>query len=186
MGTNVYAIRKKWQYSDFEDKISELCKNHDLDGLISYTDKIKQKMEYEEVHIGKRSCGWKFIFNHNNWKYYGADKDSIMEFLKSCDSLENEYGDELTPEQFWREYVEDFKDGFGGKEYAQDQIDKAIAKERGEIEDKFGFIPTVSQARNEYNVAECRNFYEEKYDKEGNLLDYSKMDYRFSDSTEFC
>ena len=186
MGTNVYAIRKKWQYSDFEDKLSELCKNHDLDGLISYTDKIKQKMEYEEVHIGKRSGGWKFLFNHNNWKYYGTDKESIMEFLKSCDSLENEYGDELTPEQFWKEYVEDFKDGFGGKEYAQSEIDRAIAKEKGEIEDKFNFILTVSQAKQWYHEAEQRNFYEEQFDKDGNSLDYSKMDYRFSDSTEFC
>jgi hypothetical protein len=35
-------------------------------------------------------------------------------------------------------------------------------------------------------MAEKNNFYEEKYDKDGNLLDYSKMDYRFSNSTEFC
>ena len=186
MGTNVYAIRKKWRYSDFEDKLSELCKNHDLDGLISYTDKIKQKMEYEKVHIGKRSGGWKFLFNHNNWKYYDATRESINEFLMSCDSIVNEYGDELTVEQFWKEYVEDFKEGFGGKEYAQSEINRAIAKEKGEIEDKFGFISTVSQAMHDYDMAKCRNFYEEKYDKEGNLLDYSKMDYRFSDSTEFC
>ena len=186
MGTNVYAIRKKWQYSDFEDKLSELCKNHDLDGLISYVDKIKEKMQYEEIHIGKRSGGWKFLFNHNNWKYYGTDKESIMEFLMSCDSLENEYGEELTPEQFWKEYVEDFKEGFGGKEYAQSEIDRAIVKENYEIEDKFNFIPTVSQAKLLYYEAEQRNFYEEQFDKDGNLLEYSKMDYRFSDSTEFC
>ena len=186
MGTNVYAIRKKWRYSDFEDKISELCENHDLDGLISYIDKIKQKMEYEEVHIGKRSGGWKFLFNHNNWKYYGADKDSIMEFLKSCDSLEDEYGDELTPEQFWDDYVDAFKNGITGKQYAEKDIKDAIAKENGEIEDKFNFILSVDAANRAYYMAEKNNFYEEKYDKDGNLLDYSKMDYRFSNSTEFC
>lgn len=186
MGTNVYAIRKKWQYSDFEDKLSELCKNHDLDGLISCVDKIKEKMQYEEIHIGKRSGGWKFLFNHNNWKYYGADKESIMEFLRSCDSLENEYGDELTPEQFWKEYVEDCKNGITGKEYAQSEIDRAIAKENGEIEDRFNFIQTVHGARCSYSMAANHNFYEASTDNNGNPLDYSTMDYRFSDSTEFC
>lgn len=186
MGTNVDAIRKKWQYSDFEDKLSELCKNHDLEGLISYTDKIKQKMEYEKVHIGKRSGGWKFLFNHNNWKYYDATRESINEFLMSCDSIVNEYGDELTVEQFWNEYVDAFKNGITGKQYAENDIKRAIAKENGEIEDKFNFILSVDAAEREYYMAEKHNFYEEKYDKDGNLLDYSKMDYRFSDSTDFC
>ena len=186
MGTNVYAIRKQWQYSDFEDKLSQLCKNHDLNGLIEYVDKIKAKMQYEEVHIGKRSGGWKFCFNHNNWKYYGADKESIMRFLNSCDCIKNEYGEELIPDQFWKEYVDNFKDGWGGKEYAQYEIDRAIAKENGEIEDKFNFISTVPNAKYAYELAEGRNFYQATTDDSGNLLDYSQMDYRFSDSTEFC
>lgn len=47
----------------------------------------------KRIHIGKKSIGWKFLWNWNNGKYYNSKKD-MMEFIKSgsiIDDSENEY-----------------------------------------------------------------------------------------------
>ena len=66
------------------------------------------------IHIGKRSAGWKFLFQIHP-QYYGPDKESIMVFLNKSKTkewiLKNEYNEILDPEEFWQDYVEAFKDG---------------------------------------------------------------------------
>lgn len=69
------------------------------------------------VHIGKNSCGWKFLFNHNNWEFY-KNMDELKEFINSG-RLIDEYGESVSPEEFW-EFVEKKQadpEMIGGKEY---------------------------------------------------------------------
>ena len=63
------------------------------------------KEEYPEVHLGKRSCGWQFLWAPNP-KWYDNTIASINNFLRRDDVvLYNEYGEYLTPEQVWEEYA---------------------------------------------------------------------------------
>ena len=50
------------------------------------------------VHLGKRSHGWKFCWNFHKDKYY-QDKESLLEFIRSG-RIVNEYGEEINVEEF--------------------------------------------------------------------------------------
>jgi hypothetical protein len=50
------------------------------------------------VHLGKRSSGWKFCWNFHKDKYY-HDKESLLEFIRSG-RVVDEYGDEMNAEEF--------------------------------------------------------------------------------------
>ena len=68
------------------------------------------------VHLGKRSMGWKFLWNFNEDKFF-KDKESLLEFIKSGRILD-EYGDELSQDEFiemsfsWGQ-----EDGFDSESY---------------------------------------------------------------------
>ena len=56
------------------------------------------------VHICKMSWGWKVNFDHNWGKYYKLNRKSIDKFLKEPGyTIEDEYGEVFTPEEFWQE-----------------------------------------------------------------------------------
>ena len=50
------------------------------------------------IHLGKRSSGWKFCWNFHKDKYY-QDKESLLEFIRSG-RVVNEYGEELEVNEF--------------------------------------------------------------------------------------
>jgi len=50
------------------------------------------------VHLGKRSHGWKFCWNFNKEKYY-HDKESLLEYIRSG-RVVDEYGEEQNVEEF--------------------------------------------------------------------------------------
>ena len=68
------------------------------------------------VHLGKRSMGWKILWNFNEDKFF-KDKESLLEFIKSGRILD-EYGDELSQDEFiemsfsWGQ-----EDGFDSESY---------------------------------------------------------------------
>lgn len=106
MGTNIYAIPKakvaEWK-SKFENSIKE-AQDANLIGLLPiiesyYNDRIPQK-----IHIGKRSAGWRFLFNHNDWRYYKTIDDLIV-FLDQCE-ITTEYGEILSFKDFWSDVTE--------------------------------------------------------------------------------
>lgn len=69
-----------------------------------------------DVHIGKSSGGWQFIFQTNP-TYYHADKNSVNRFLKlHKDSLFDEYGANISIDDFWK-LVEEKRDGTTLREY---------------------------------------------------------------------
>jgi hypothetical protein len=50
------------------------------------------------IHLGKRSSGWKFCWNFNNNKYYDS-KETLLEFIRSG-RVVDEYGTEEPVDEF--------------------------------------------------------------------------------------
>lgn len=112
MGTNYYAVRKASE--EQKGKIISLIKENNFSIAKNELDElIKDTM----VHLGKSSFGWKFVFNHNNKKYYDLNKASIVEFLEQDDiHIEDEYRREISVSDFW-DMVKSKEDGFDNKQY---------------------------------------------------------------------
>lgn len=55
-----------------------------------------------EIHIGKSSRGWQFLWDHNDCKYYQPTMASIEKFVtEQCGGIViDEYGDKFTWEEF--------------------------------------------------------------------------------------
>lgn len=56
------------------------------------------------IHLGKRSSGWKFIWNFHKNKYY-QDKKTLFDFIRSG-RVVDEYGDLIDNEEFIKEALE--------------------------------------------------------------------------------
>lgn len=119
MGTNFYKVLKpkytKKQKAQIIKKINEQTKKlKDYFNDNNYIDKYDIK-EYHEmlkelqpviVHLGKRSWGWQFLWNHNNEKYYEKTLQSIKEFLDEDNGfIIDEYGERFTTDQFLNEEI---------------------------------------------------------------------------------
>lgn len=116
MGTNFYYIRKiedsdKAELNERLDEVKRILNENDnarelRASVSSLLDYIEYDMKKTTIHIGKRSCGWQFLFNHNDFKFYSPTLESIRAFLNSGDGkIIDEYGDEYTAEEFWNNEV---------------------------------------------------------------------------------
>lgn len=92
MGTNFY-IRKKIEEAD-KKAIQELLDKDDMEGVKNYAEEHPN-----EIHIGKRSYGWKFLWDAHEFRYFEPTKESLHEFLRAHD-IYDEYGRKYTFEQF--------------------------------------------------------------------------------------
>ena len=74
------------------------------------------------VHLGKRSGGWKFLWNWNKQKYYKS-KEELLDFVRSG-RIVDEYGEEISAEEFiemalsWGQ-----EDGWDSESYHRDNPD---------------------------------------------------------------
>lgn len=110
MGTNFYAVKKI--PNSIKGKLCELIENDSYEEAKSLFED-----NYEKIHIGKSSCGWKFIFNYNHFKYYDLNRKSINDFLNRNDiTLYDEYGDIISVEEFWN-LVDSKEDGYDNITY---------------------------------------------------------------------
>jgi len=119
MSTNYYLRRK-------------ICpsKLKKIKGLVTekniYDGTLKEALEeFHEIHIGKSSAGWQFLFNHNEEKYYSKSYASINKFLqdaiKEGGHFVDEYGKEVSLTDFW-EMVDSKKEGFDLESYYQHEL----------------------------------------------------------------
>lgn len=107
-----------------KNKLIKKIKNCEYyENILEEVEKILQpKYEYEtgdsayKIHIGKRSHGWQFLFSRNITNYCSPNRESISKWLKTGDIV-NEYGERITIEQFWKEYVDDFANGMTCDDY---------------------------------------------------------------------
>ncbi len=90
MGCNYYGRLKPTE--ELKKEMRALIDANEFDRLRAITPK--------DIHIGKSSLGWQFIFNHNNWEYYGKSERQMRGFIDACD-IKDEYGKIITKEEFW-------------------------------------------------------------------------------------
>ena len=112
MGTNYYRIPTQ---SEMETRKAKLIKDiADLDISPSNIETEFRQYNYEDswdsesvwdrfvegtnIHLGKRSMGWKFCWNFHKDKYY-KDKESLLNFIRTG-RVVDEYGEEVDVEEF--------------------------------------------------------------------------------------
>ena len=81
------------------DELRSLSKNTsiELDDVISgYFKNMRDSVE--DIHIGLFSNGWRFLFNHNDWKYFNS-RDTLIEWLDTVE-IQSEYGDVVSTKNF--------------------------------------------------------------------------------------
>jgi hypothetical protein len=113
MGTNYYRIPLESEMEDRRDRLRVriICLKMTPD-LISdefrYIDNPKEDwsrlnpwdefIEGTNIHLGKRSMGWKFCWNFHDNKYY-SNKQQLIDFVKSG-RVVDEYGEEINSQEF--------------------------------------------------------------------------------------
>lgn len=107
MGTNYYAIPKATD--DVKLKIIEAVVNNQMEQL--------KRLVPTQIHLGKSSGGWMFLFNHNNWEYYKTVGE-LGDFIDKCE-ITDEYGKTIEVKEF-KELVEE-KQKIGTEKYTSSQ-----------------------------------------------------------------
>lgn len=121
MGTNFYAriIPKEEDIKRVQQAVGRYLSGHTLsidEDII--TDNI------EKIHLGKRSCGWQFLWQDNP-KYYQANLESIKKFLGREDVIiYDEYGDRYSVEELFENEIgyclhNDNDKYLNGRQYAE-------------------------------------------------------------------
>jgi hypothetical protein len=131
MGTNYYRIPSVQEMNQKKSKLIEDIKNIDISPhsiifnfkiIDDTSEQISYWAEFVEntsIHLGKRSSGWKFLWNFNDNKYY-SNKEELFNFIKSG-RIVNEYGTELDIEEFITMSLEwGQPDGLDMKKYRQE------------------------------------------------------------------
>lgn len=169
MGTNYYIHKHIPEViiKELKDLVNE---DNIYDGTLQ-----KALEDYQEIHIGKSSAGWQFLFNHNDCKYYEKTQKSIDKFLRKTiaegGKFVDEYGTEISVDAFW-EMVK-------AKEHDMD-----LASYRRYEEEKW-----EDYQKNPENYADA--FFKPSkplpYDlNHPETFSRDEWNLRFSDSTEFC
>lgn len=99
MGTNFYLRNKLSQ------KEKEIAKQYIDENKY---DEVREMLP-NDIHIGKRSYGWKFLWDAHFFKYYKPTKKSLFDWLQSGQIID-EYGDEFTFDQFINDELVGFLD----------------------------------------------------------------------------
>lgn len=117
MGTNFYCrkINRKHRKM-FSDDLNELSQyiTYNIDNIeLDLVEKVKEFIESnsdleEEIHLGKRSYGWQFLWDYHNGKYFKPNLESIKEFLSQDDIIiYDEYENFYKVEQLFNDELSD-------------------------------------------------------------------------------
>lgn len=131
MGTNYYRIPSEEEMEKKKSKLIEDIKDLDISpSSIVFNFKIMDEIseqisswdeftENTSIHLGKRSSGWKFLWNFHNNKYY-SNKEELFNFIKSG-RIVDEYGTEMDVEEFITMSLEwGQPNGYDMKKYRQE------------------------------------------------------------------
>lgn len=104
MGTNFYM--RVPMADGVKDSMRDALENERFDEL---KDIIDEHQKNSEIHLGKRSCGWQFLWDMNENKYFKDNLVSIKEWLRQMidngGTLVNEYGEEFDIDTFINEEI---------------------------------------------------------------------------------
>lgn len=106
MGTNYY-LQKPLNLEEKKEIIDDI--------IFCRYDEARDKLP-KDIHIGKKSYGWKFLWNANRFKYFQPNIESIMTFLKSG-QIKDEYGRWLTFDEFVEVLNSQIQDGYDLESY---------------------------------------------------------------------
>jgi hypothetical protein len=111
MGTNYYRIPTEKEIEDKRRKIISKIESWDItpfsiimgikepnDISFDWNSPWDDFLEETNIHLGKRSGGWKFCWNFHDNKFY-SNKEQLLEFIRGG-RVVNEYGDEQEVEEF--------------------------------------------------------------------------------------
>ena len=132
MGTNFYCRKIDRKYRKmFSKDLSALneyillnINNPKINLLEEVNRFISDYCDFEkEIHLGKRSYGWQFLWDYHNGKYFNPNLDSIKEFLSQDDIIiYDEYENFYEVEQLFNDELSDclykdaiHDDGMGGE-----------------------------------------------------------------------
>ena len=148
MGTNVYALKKNPRKLAKWKELQVIVDNEDPWSLIDSLEEFKKSLEDNKVHIGKRSLGWKFYFDFNSWEYYDHTEESIKKFLNGCFDIQDEYGESMSVEDFWRDFALSNPTGWDMETYHEsNKVSKAGSEYYQQfIKNKGMFMSTKSPA----------------------------------------
>ena len=128
MGTNFYA-----RIIPSEQDIKSFICSDDIEDAIEAGD-VKSMTEYvkkgNQIHLGKRSGGWKFVWNPNvfkinrRWRYtYPLTKQGITDFLNQEGMMiTDEFGKTYEPDEFLEMAFNWCPNGLDAKKYYTDPI----------------------------------------------------------------
>ena len=99
MSTNYFGLSipktKEWE----ERKAKSIEEAGEMKGLIPIIEEYYEKYKPKEIHIGKSSMGWDFLFNYNGGKYY-TNKLELLNWLETL-NIYDEYGKSITAGELW-------------------------------------------------------------------------------------
>lgn len=97
MGTNFYykiPVKKK-----DKEILQNYLDSEKFDELIDYSTTV---MEKSNIHLGKRSYGWQFLWDLHDERYYQPTLDSITRFLiNGGGNIYDEYGRKYNVDEFF-------------------------------------------------------------------------------------
>lgn len=102
MGTNFYyKIPLKKRDKDLLHKMIEELPECDIYNL---KEKLIELEKETDVHLGKRSYGWQFLWDYHKGELYGASLKSIKKYLNDRNGwIQNEYGERFSVDEFFEE-----------------------------------------------------------------------------------
>ena len=149
MGTNFYRIPKSsdivirhqklyekvskldlWDVSKIKCNFSE-PKENGFESQSIWDDFIEDM----NVHLGKRSMGWKFCWNFHKNKHY-SNKEELLSFIRSGRVID-EYGDLQDTEEFIEMTLTWCKDGWDDKKYYEDNPENKSIWVGEKYDDKY-------------------------------------------------
>jgi hypothetical protein len=113
MGTNYYRIPSVEEMEDRKEILLKQIQSVKIDPA-SITSRFRTAIKMDdrsegmnpwerftddiEIHLGKKSMGWKFLWNFHDKRYY-SDKEELLVFIRSG-RVVDEYGEEIDAEEF--------------------------------------------------------------------------------------
>jgi hypothetical protein len=95
MGTNYYRIPS---VEEMEKRKQELIATIEKENNFIIQSIWDIFTEDSNIHLGKRSSGWKFLWNFNDKKFY-SNKEELLNFIRTG-RVVDEYGEEMNIDEF--------------------------------------------------------------------------------------
>lgn len=147
MGTNFYAVIPVKKRD--KERAKKLIDSNKFSEAIEVLGEMTK-----EIHLGKRSAGWKFLFNANLGKYYELTREGINKFFaKNNVIIKDEYGVKFTAEEFW--------DNELGEKFLESgyDLESYYADHPNEVGSYYSYTRPVPEELKKYNPNKYGEFY---------------------------